>query len=331
MGIDLDYDDAIVICGAAFRLVWDTTAWNGGNVDVLLGFDDPAMTFKSGIESLGRKFTLLGRDGSATTAEPKKFDAQISDDVKLKDRFIAFIKESIDNGVPVIALGIIGPPEACVIAGYRDNGQTLLGWNCFQDSPEFAASISIDESGYFATSSWWENRDTVAVMSIGEETGSPASLKAIVERAILALEGRQFGKYAKGLAAYDAWKKAISDESQFSENMVIPLQAERLMCHGDGMDCVADGRKSACKYFRKIAAQNPEQLLLEKIAEQFGVSATAAHMMFDTLGGWERGEAQMKAFMKPEIRRRLVELIDDCKAADEKALALMKELANTLI
>lgn len=328
MGIDLDYDDAMVLCGAAFRLVWDTTAWNGGNVDVLLGFDDPAMTFRSGIESLGRKFTLLGRDSSAMTGEPEKF--QVSEDTELKDKFIAFIKKSIDNGVPVIALGIIGPPEACVITGYRDNGQTLLGWNCFQDSPEFATSISIDESGYFVTSSWWENRDTVAVMSIGEETGNPIPLKTILERAILALEGRQFGKYAKGIAAYEAWKKVILDESQFSENMVIPLQAERLMCHDDGVDCVADGRKSACKYFRKIALQNPEQPLIEKIAEQFGVSSTAAHKMFDTLGGWQRGEAQMKAFMKSEIRQRLGELIDECKAADEKALTLMKELTGTL-
>ena len=295
---------------------------------MLLGFDDPSMTFKSGIESLGHKFTILGRDGSTTTAEPEKFD--ISVDTIVKEEFVSFIKNSIDNGVPVIALGIIGPPEACVITGYRNNGQTLLGWNCFQDSPEFAASISIDESGYFVTSSWWENRDTVAVMSIGEETESPDTLKDIIERAILALEGRQFGKYAKGIAAYDAWKKAILDESQFSESMVIPLQAERLMCHGDGMDCVADGRKNACKYFRKMALQNPEQPLLEKIAEQFGVNATAAHKMFDVLGGWERGEAQMKAFMRLETRKRLGELIDECKAADEKALTLMKELASTL-
>jgi len=84
----------------------------------------------------------------------------MADDTVVKDAFIAFIKERIDNGVPVIALGIIGPPEACVITGYRGNGQTLLGWNCFQDSPEFASSVTFDESGYFITSSWWENRDS---------------------------------------------------------------------------------------------------------------------------------------------------------------------------
>lgn len=329
MGIDLDYEDAIVQCGAAFRLVWDTTEWNGGNVDVLLAFDEPVTVFKSGIEALGCKFEMLGRDGSAKTAEPEKF--AMADDSERKTDFIAFIKDSIDKGVPVIALGIIGPPEACVITGYRDNGQTLMGWNCFQDSPEFASNVTFDESGYFVTSSWWENRDTVAVMSIGEKTNEPQPLKTIIERAIIALSGRQYEKYAKGIFAYDAWKKAILDESQFSEDMVIPLQVERLMCQGDGMDCLADGRKNAEKYFKKLADKKPEQPLLGLIAEQFAASATAAHKMYETLGGWERGEAQMKALMKPDIRKRLGELIDDCKAADEKALVLLKNLAKELV
>jgi AraC-like DNA-binding protein len=328
MGMELDYEDAIVLCGAAFRLVWDTTAWNAGNVDVIFTFDDPALVYRSGIEALGREFKLLGRDGSAAAAEPEKF--KMANGASLKDAFIAFIRERIDKGIPVIALGIIGPPEACVITGYRDNGRTLLGWNCFQDSPEFASSVKIDESGYFETSSWWENRDTTALMSMGEETGRPQALKAIIERAILALEPKQHGKYAKGIAAYNAWKKAILDESQFGENMVIPLQVERLMCQDDAMDCLSDGRANAHKYFRKLAERHPEQALYGRLAEQFAACATGAHKMYETLGGWERGDAQMKAMMKSETRRRLGELIDDCKAADERALVLLKELALKL-
>jgi len=328
MGIDLDYEDAIVICGAAFRLVWDTTEWNGGNVDVLLAFDEPSTVFRSGVEALGHEFELLGRDGTASAAEPEKY--AMENTASQKDAFIAFIRERIDKGVPVIALGIIGPPEACVITGYRDGGQTLLGWNCFQDSPEFASSVAIDESGYFVTSSWWEIKDTTAVMAMGEKTGGPQPLKAIIERGIMALEGRQSGKYAKGIAAYDAWKKAILDERQFSEDMVVPLQIERLMCQGDGMDCLSDGRTNAYKYFHKLAEKRPEQPLYGRLAEQFAACAAGADKMYRTLGGWERGEAQIKALMKPEIRKRLGELIDECKAADEKALALMKELAAEL-
>lgn len=122
----LDYEDAIVQCGAAFRLVWDTTAWNGGNVDVLWAFDEPMAVYRKGIETLGCEFKLLERAGTVKTPE---------DDRRMKADFISFIKENINKGVPVIALGIIGPPEACVITGYRDGGNTLLGWNCFQDSP----------------------------------------------------------------------------------------------------------------------------------------------------------------------------------------------------
>lgn len=325
MGIHLEYEDAIVQCGAAFRLVWDTTAWNGGNVDVLLAFDDPTTVFKSGIEALGYEFLLLGRDGAAKAGEPGKY--AMAEDSKNKSKFIAFIKESIDKGVPVIALGVIGPPEACVIAGYRDSGETLLGWDCFQDSPEFAPNVTTDESGYFITSEWWENRNTVAVMTLGEKIGEPEPLVAIVKRAIAALTGRQCGKYAKGIAAYDAWKKSILDETQFSGEMVFPLQVERLMCQGDAMDCLSDGRKNACKYFSRLAGDHPGQPLFGRLAEQFAASATAAHQMYETLGGWERGEAQLKALMRPDIRRRLGELIDACKAADEKALLLLKEIS----
>ena len=326
MGINLDYEDAIVQCGAAFRLVWDATAWNGGNVDVLLTFEDPSAVYRYGFESLGYEFRLLGRDGKAKAAEPEKF--AMAEDSKAKADFIGFIKESIGRGAPVIALGIVGPPEACLVTGYRDNGQTLLGWNCFQDSPEYASSVSIDESGYFVTSAWWENRDTVAVMAIGEKTGgAPQPINAIASRAVEALTGRQYEKYAKGINAYDAWKKAILDDGQFSEDMTIPLQIERLMCQGDAMDCLADGRGSAHKYFKKLAGKDPEQPLYGKIAEQFAAVAMAVQKMNEALGGWERGEAQMKALLKPETRRKLGALIDAAKAADARALELLKELA----
>lgn len=317
MGIDLGYEDAIVQCGAAFRLVWDTTSWNGGNVDVLAAFDQPEIVCKNGIEALGREFKLLVRDSSVKSAE---------EDSKAKCEFMAFIRESIEKGVPVIALGIIGPPEACVITGYRDNGNTLLGWNCFQDSPEYASSVDFDESGYFITSSWWENRDTLAVMTIGEKTGECKPLKKIVEGAVTALSGRQYKQYAKGINAYDAWKNAILDDSQFRRDMVSSLLAERLMCQRDAMDCLLDGRKNAYLYFKKLADQYEEQPLLGQIADQFAALTACIQEMYQVLGGWERGEKPMQALAEHEVRVEIGRLIDQCKAYDETGLELLKEL-----
>ena len=34
----------------------------------------------------------------------------------------------------MIATGIIGPPEACIVTGYQDEGETLLVWNFVHDS-----------------------------------------------------------------------------------------------------------------------------------------------------------------------------------------------------
>jgi len=313
IGIELDYAEAIVFCGAAFRLTWNETCWDGGNVDVEFTFDDPSKVFRCALESLGCKCNLISR-GEETT----------------KSEFLAFIKENIADGIPVMARGIIGPPEMGLITGYRDNGNTLLGWSVFQDYPELAGNARFDESGYYITDEWWENKDTNAVMSLSKATGEKFTVKTVVLNAIEVMTPRRHGDYAKAGYAYDAWKKAILDESRFGKDMVSSLLVERLMCQGDAMDCLADGRKNACNYFKKLADKNPAEPLYERIAEQFGASAASSHKMFEVLGGYERSEKQMQIFAARDARIEIGNLIDQCKAADEKALGLLKELLKNL-
>ena len=116
LGDALDYTYAIVASGAAFRLVWDTTEWNGGNVDIMLAYDDPEIPFRNGITALGRDFNMLWR------AEVGRKPG-----TGTRDEFKAFIKEQIDMDKPVISLGPIGPPEAGIITGYSNGGETLHG------------------------------------------------------------------------------------------------------------------------------------------------------------------------------------------------------------
>lgn len=61
--------------------------------------------------------------------------------------------------------------------------------------------------------------------------------------------------FAKGIYAYDAWKNAILNESNFCKNALLPILAERMMCHGDAMDCLADGRNNAAIYFKKLSEE----------------------------------------------------------------------------
>ncbi|MFC1718366.1 hypothetical protein ACFL6S_32220, partial [Candidatus Poribacteria bacterium] len=78
------------------------------------------------------------------------------------------IIESIrDKGRPVIAQGVIGPPEWCIIAGYDEYGDVLMGWNYFQGGPE----AELEPSGYFRKRNWFE--DTHSLVIIGEKQEQP--------------------------------------------------------------------------------------------------------------------------------------------------------------
>ncbi|NLE26014.1 MAG: hypothetical protein GX625_11865 [Clostridiaceae bacterium] len=203
LGQDISLDFIMAATGAAFRLTWDTTSWNCGNVDVIHTFDNPEEIYKLGVEALGRDFQIITRTN--TLCDVKFASTNHSDQ---KSDFINFIKNQIDKGFPCIALGIIGPPEACIVTGYRENGEILLGWNFFQDAAEFASDVKFDESGYFISDKWWKNNETIAVISLGEKNKPLISYKAIVENAIIVMTGRldmKSGKtFAKGIMAYDA-------------------------------------------------------------------------------------------------------------------------------
>lgn len=312
LGMDVGYDYVMAASGAAFRLTWNTEIWDGGNVDAIFTFDDPGKIFRLGIESLGCDFEMLGRSAK-------------------KQGFIDFIVQKIDAGIPVIACGVIGPPEACLITGYRDGGSTLLGWNFFQDNPMFAVGVTFDDSGYFITDRWWENPDTNAVMALGEVTKERFTPKTVLTNAIEVMTGRVAGSYAKGISAYDAWAKAILNDDEFSENSVLPILAERLMCHGDAMDCIADGRHNAASYINGLVPLYPaHQELLKAAAAEFEKVSGVFWKMTKVFGGMDRGENEMRMFARPDVRKQLADIIYEAKTADENALQAIKQLEAML-
>lgn len=314
LGMDVSYDYVMAASGAAFRLTWDTKSWNCGNVDTIFTFDDPSKIFRLGIESLGCEYNLIGRT-------PKTNKSEFND----------FIKAKIDAGMPIIARGIIGPPETCIITGYRDRGDTLLGWNFFQDNPEFASGVTFDESGYFITDKWWENPNTNAVMSLGENTKGKFTPKMILQNAIEVMTGRKWNHYAKGISAYDAWAKAVLNDGDFRENAILPILAERLMVHGDAMDCIADGRYCASNYMKSLISIYPaHQNKLEEAADLFMRTHKTFGKMNNILGGWQRSENEMRMFAKLQVRKQITKIIYEAKNADEKALEIIKELINVI-
>lgn len=314
LGDNLKYYFIMASCGAAFRFVWNTKAWDLSNVDIYHTFEESNDVYGTGAKALGREFLFLGR-GEDTT----------------KEDFISFIKEHIDEGYPCIALGVIGPPEACIITGYRKNGMELLGWNLFQEDPEFASGIAIDESGYFICSNWWENTDTQAVMCLGALDGDKYTTADIIANAVKALSGRTDCGYAKGIKAYDAWKEAFSDESNFSVDGNYTLLFEKMLCQNDAMTCLADGRNCASLYFEELAEEDSSRY--NDYSKISGLFRKCSDTILEMQSLYNIGNAGMDDMLKKladkETRKKTCSLVDIAKKADAEALTLMEKLKDS--
>lgn len=308
LGEDLDYSYIMASSGAAFRFVWNSANWDFSNVDIYHTFTESNEVYHLAAEALGREFFFLGRDKDTT-----------------KEAFIAFIKSHIDEGYPCIALGIIGPPEACVITGYRKNGQELLGWNFFQADPEFSGNVEIDESGYFISDAWWENSDTQAVMCIGALKGERLPADTIIRNGIRALDGRFDSGYYKGVSAYDGWINALRDEKSFAAGNNYSALFEKVLCQIDAMNCLADGRNNAAAFFLGLSrADRNRSEKYRLLADAFSSCGRTVEKMRKLLYGRDMDE-MLKNLADPAVRKQLCQLCEQAKQADTEALSLMKE------
>jgi hypothetical protein len=103
------YDAILAATGMAFGLLWhkdvcpssfDLTQVNDHNATILHAFD-----------YVGYNCEIVERTGSNLR--------------EMKD----LITQSIDAGRPVLAFGIVGPPECSIVCGYDGGGDTLFGWS----------------------------------------------------------------------------------------------------------------------------------------------------------------------------------------------------------
>lgn len=315
MGQDISYAYLMAASGASFRLRWNTTCWDGGNVGITFIYEDQNEAYRRSFQAAGRSYQIIERKQSTP-----------------KNEFINLIKQEIDGGRPIIAIGIIGPPEACIITGYRNNGETLLGWSFFQENPEFARDVEVDESGYFISSKWWENHNTVAVMAVGEELQEKADRKELLTNAVNILTKDKIGDYAGGQAAFDVWASALSDESQFPKEAILPILFERLMCQGDAMDMIGEGRNNAATFLEWVAKHEEE--ISEKCLKAsriFKEEAAITGKMCELLGGWQREEEQAMKLADSQVRKGLVKLIKEAKNKELLARKYLEEIVYQIL
>ena len=187
LGEETNYDYLCAVSGCAFMTSFSKEGWDFGNHSVRNTPVIPEHTFK-----------MFGYD---IKRYPKKGDFTA-------DRRL--ITDSIDRGIPVIADGVINCSNECLISGYDNDGEVLLGYNPFMyiedDHPE-----PHDDTGYFRKANWHDNFGGMII--IGEKTEKPS--KEVIFAETLQLIKRLIGEKAlvpshnNGLAAHKAFADAL--------------------------------------------------------------------------------------------------------------------------
>jgi hypothetical protein len=302
------------VSGCAFRLSW-RPGWHGDNVEIMYMSDDPAAPFARAFEALGYELTIIDPEGR-------------HDDEELYRR--AIWRSLNEKGQPVIAFGVIGPPEACLITGYDDNGDVLIGWNFFQDFPEFNAGLEYEPGGEFRKRGWFAN--TQGLLIFGEKQPIMQRDKLYHKALRWALQVmrtpvtwgdlRDGGRH-NGIAAYQAWADALLRDEDFPADL--DVLRERFMVHDDAVGVVAEGRWYAARFMEWLAEIEPGmEENLAAAAACFDAEHDLMWQIWGLVGGNGRSEDHIHKLADPAVRRAIVALILRARDKDREAAGFIE-------
>jgi beta-lactamase regulating signal transducer with metallopeptidase domain len=304
LGDPVDYDYVMGVSGAAFRRLWQKD--DGGNVDLM--YLAP--------ECYERLFEGIGYSCKGVfKADPETMTREI--------------QLSLSRSRPVIAFGVIGPPEACVVAGYDSNGEVLIGWNYFQKLPGFGDSVEFEPSGYFRKGDWASN--TRGLLVIGERRAERPSARQILLKSLrwaVDLEQTAVREgipgHVAGLAAYGAWADGLEVDADYPQDDAKVL-ATREMIHMD-QTVMLDERKHAAKYLRSMAKVAPEAAKeLEAAAGHYDELAALSKKVWPW--GQEMGPKVQQALADRQARREIARQV---RAAGQKETLATEQLAKAV-
>jgi hypothetical protein len=314
LGEDLTGDYAMGVSGGAFKDFW-IPPWDGGNCDLLMIGDEP---IRRTFAALGYGHTLIRIPDGAAPAQ-------------VKDGLQPLIVSQIDSGKPVIAIGVVGPPEACVITGYEQGGDVLRGWSYFQENRD----------AYFRSDNWFEN--CYGIILIGEKIGAPSPrqvLQDALEWAIALIRVPEHPRKSatkprliSGIAAYEAMAQALEreEEWQFTLDDAETMQLRCFAISNDGVHLLQCERAVAARFLDTMAEQDlPGADDLRKAAAIYRQEVTILTDASKLAPFSFAPDEERRKLLDPDHRRQLARLVREAKACEESAVEHLERAHQAL-
>lgn len=339
LNYEVPYHYLLSTSGGAFRLVWHSKRWEGGNIDIMVMDKDPLKPFCRGFESVGYSTRIALNEGYTDNLDVDK--SYLQENYADKETIKNIVLKQINSEFPIIGLGIVGPPEASIIAGYDNHGETLIGWSLFQpshniteqeDATFFFLPTGTEESGYFRQDDWF--RKTAGILTIGEKSAVdyPTIYRKTLEWIIEIIRTPMINDYYTGLKAYDAYIGKMQDDTEFPADN-LEILAERKMVHYDAMTMISE-RGGGSLFLKDIASHPDFQSAAKELntaAELFENTSQQMGKWWEIVGKiWDDEEKQIEAVADPEVRAAFVPFIQTCRNNDEEAVEQIEVGLNRL-
>ena len=338
IGEQLDNDYVMGISGGAFKLFW-YPGWSPANCDLLLYGEEP---IRRTFNALGYDYTYISNRDRTKSLHPQEF---------YQDRFV----RSIDSGHPVIAIGIVGPPECCVVAGYDEAGKILYGRSYFQDNPFGGENYEQEAAGYFRTDDWYSN--LYGCILIGQKRNQPSPsdvMKQSLEWAIRLAYEPYFDSpgfamstgslshdspgyvegcdkltsetHISGLAAYDAIIEALKRDEDFPADNFEILSFRCMALGNDGLWLLAGKRHAAAGFLRSMVVHDiPAKDQLMQAADIYEQEAKLLCENMHLIPGWNCSPEDQQIISESTRRNQIAEIVVKAKQLEIKAVELLKQ------
>lgn len=312
LGDPIDYTYLMGMTGDACRLSWKE-GWHGDNVADIYIDANPN-------KSCDLAFAAAGRAYKGAGTMPGSVPESV-----LRERIVETISV---KRAPVMAYGVIGPPEPCIVTGFDEDGDVLIGWNFFQHMPPFNAGVTFEPDGTFRKRDWYQ--DTWGIVMVGEKIERPPKeqrFRSALEWALHVMrtpsvydpkinDSEPWKERHSGHAAYDAWARHLLMDECFAGDDDAVL-FERFNVHDDAVGTMAEARWYASLFMHQATQALPNAASkLNEAACNFAREHELMWQAWDQVGGIGRDQRRARELAKPAVRRRIASIIHEARDHD---------------
>jgi len=315
----------MTLCGYSGSAAWNPGQWDHGFSALDARWDDVRVPIDQTLQGIGRSGNLVGnadRQGRPGSIEGL---ATRADESAMRH----LVAETIAEGQPLLAFGVVGPPECCLICGYEEGGDVLVGWSFFTEWEQNDPDVDLDPSGMFRRRNWYPN--TLALLTISPQTRTDWTIpyREMVERNLAALHAQPVGPFVTGIAVWDAWAHDLESETRFgSDDLEVLMNLH--MPHTDAVGNVAEARWYGCLALREAAVHLPEaKAEIRAAADCYKQQHDLMWNIWNAAGGNGIGETLARALAEPSARQAILPLMAQAKSLDiQAAVHLERALAK---